>query len=94
MERLTHLHTVEYVDYIPQEAKMQHGVLYVSRRFSIAVHLCACGCGYQSVTPLGGGHGWQFTSSGTKVTLSPSILNGNCPNKAHYFIRDNAIVWA
>lgn len=93
MERLKHLQMVEYVDCIPPVEQMKQGVLYVSRAFSTAVHLCACGCGCQSVTPFGSSYGWELTTKGTKVTLSPSILNGNCPNNAHYFIRDNAIIW-
>lgn len=93
MARLEHLHKVEYVEYIPPVDKMKQGVLYVSLEFCTAAHLCACGCGQQSVTPLGGEHGWQYNSNGVQVTLAPSILNTNCPNRAHYFIRDSKIIW-
>ena len=84
---------VRYVEYIPPHEEMLQGVMYVSRKYHTAVHLCACGCGCQSVTPFRSSHGWALKSNGTKVTLSPSILNTNCPNKAHYFIRDNEIDW-
>ncbi|MFB9982547.1 DUF6527 family protein [Mesorhizobium kowhaii] len=39
-----------FVDYIPDD--VEAGVLYVSRRFSTATHLCCCGCGREVVTPL------------------------------------------
>lgn len=84
---------VRYVEYIPSYEEMVQGVMYMSCKYQTAVHLCACGCGCQSVTPFGNSLGWTFKSNGTKVTLSPSILNTNCPNKAHYFIRDNKIDW-
>lgn len=94
MERIEQLHMVEYVEYMPQAEDMKQGVLYVSKRFGTAIHLCACGCGRQSVTPFGSSTGWQLTASGTKVTLAPSILNTDCPNRAHYFIRNNKVIWA
>lgn len=93
MERITRLKEVCYVECIPPHDEMEEGVLYVSHKFQTAVHLCACGCGCESVTPIGGGHGWDFKTNGTKITLSPSILNTNCLNKAHYFIRNNEIIW-
>ncbi len=67
--------------------------MYVSREYKTAIHLCACGCGNEVVTPFGSVHGWEFRKNGTKVTLHPSILNTNCPNKAHYFIQNNEILW-
>jgi hypothetical protein len=41
------------------------GKLNISRSFDTAIHLCVCGCGMHTVTPLGGdgwpvwyAHGW------------------------------------
>lgn len=92
--------TVKYVETVPEHK--EEGILYVSKRFGIAIHLCACGCGEQTVTPLNGTneggwdkkHGWDFTEheDGT-VTLAPSIGNFEFPCKSHYFIRRNKIVW-
>ncbi len=93
MDKLNRLHEVRYVDFMPNREDMKEGVMYVSRDFKTAIHLCACGCGNEAVTPFGGIHGWEFRENGTKVTLHPSILNTNCPNKAHYFIRHNEILW-
>lgn len=91
--------TVKYVETMPETK--EEGILYISKRFGLAIHLCACGCGEQVVTPINGSwngwdksHGWDFTEheDGT-VTLSPSIGNFEFPCKSHYFIRRNKIVW-
>lgn len=34
----------EHVTFMPPHEEMKDGVLYVSNRFSLAIHLCACGC--------------------------------------------------
>lgn len=70
--------------------KMEIGKLYISNEYKIAVHLCCCGCGNESITPISEG-GWNITESGNKVTLHPSILNRIC--KAHYFIESNEVRW-
>ena len=81
---------------------MEHGVIYVSLDFELAIHLCACGeCRQQTVTPLNlrperfGGWGYSTSGEGedTRVTLSPSIGNFNMPCKSHYFVTDGKIVW-
>jgi len=83
-------------EYMPAHTKMEHGVLYVSRKYKTANHLCACGCGEQTVTPLNI-MCWNLQShldrSANKdlVTLAPSILNKWCDS--HYWVRDNQIVW-
>ena len=78
----------EYVEYMPHEKKA--GMLYISEKFELAIHLCACGCGWPSVTPLGEGE-WTLTKNGEKVSLTPSIGNfsGEDPYHAHYIITDN-----
>lgn len=82
----------KFVEHIPEE--LQEGVIYVSRKFETAVHLCACGaCGNQTVTPFNQG-GWSIHIENDKsVTLSPSIGNWQFPCKSHYFIRDNRVEW-
>jgi hypothetical protein len=39
-----------FVDHMPEQ--LQEGVLYVSGRYALAMHLCCCGCGGEVVTPL------------------------------------------
>jgi hypothetical protein len=92
MEKLTIIIPI-FTEEIPTEKK--HGVLYISEKYEVAVHLCACGCGQQSVTPLRNGE-WNITKNGDKVSILPSIGNftGERPNyHAHYFIRENQIDW-
>jgi hypothetical protein len=70
------------------------GVLYVSKKYDVAIHLCPCGCGYEVVTPLEHDPlpGWTLSGDDEFVTLSPSILcNTTCAS--HYFIRANRVEW-
>ncbi len=70
------------------------GILYICLRFDIVIHLCPCGCGNESVTPISKGH-WTLTCSHTEgvlfATLSPSIANRIC--KSHYYIKKNKVDW-
>lgn len=91
MERINEL-TPVYFEEIPQQ--IENGILYISEKYGDAIHLCACGCGIQAVTPLGDG-GWTLTKQDGKVTIRPSIGNfsGENPYHAHYFITENKIEW-
>lgn len=90
-----------YVEYMPEV--IEEGKLYVSKKFGLTIHLCACGCGVKTPLPVKGEgiesddihQPWIMTMNGDKITLSPSIGNfiGENPYHAHYFIRDNKIVW-
>jgi hypothetical protein len=57
----------EFVEFIPE--RLNPGILYVSRRFSTATHLCCCGCGSEVVTPLNPAK-WRLTERGGKVSLT------------------------
>lgn len=91
MNKINELKPV-YVDYMPDQ--LEAGKLYISTVFKLAIHLCACGCGEQTVTPLGDKE-WMLTDKGGKITLRPSIGNfsGENPYHAHYYITDNKIEW-
>lgn len=91
MNRINELKPM-YVKYIP-EIK-EPGILYISEEYNCASHLCACGCGVNTYTPLGSGE-WNITGSKEVVTLRPSIGNfmGEKPYHAHYFITNNKIQW-
>lgn len=82
--------TPAFVEFVPES--MAEGTLYISRCFETAIHLCACGCGHETVTPLSGG-GWRLIEDGGLVSLEPSIGNFNFPCRSHYFIRLNRVVW-
>jgi|SRR5687767_11994911 len=91
MNKLSEIQPV-YCEEIPEE--MEAGKLYICIRYNIAVHLCACGCGVKTPTPIKPGE-WTLTDSGGKITLRPSIGNfmGESPYHAHYYITDNKIQW-
>ena len=81
----------QYVDTIPEN--IQPGVLYISQRFATAIHLCACGCGKEVVTPLTKGE-WKLQGSSKIVSLYPSIGNWDYSCQSHYWIKQNRIIWA
>lgn len=82
---------VQFTEFIPEEIK--EGVLYISMQYATASHKCACGCGQEVVTPFTPTD-WKLIYNGESVSLSPSIGNWSYPCRAHYWIRNNMIVWA
>jgi hypothetical protein len=80
-----------FVEFIPEHLDV--GVLYISRRFSTATHLCCCGCGLEVVTPLNPAK-WRLTERAGTVSLAPSIGNWSFPCKSHYWITGNQVRWA
>src|SRR5258708_11216399 len=81
----------EFVEAVPE--KLESGVLYVSIRFATAMHLCACGCGGEVVTPLSPTD-WELRYDGESVSLYPSIGNWSFDCRSHYWIMDGTIEWA
>lgn len=79
-----------FVDGAPQT--LEPGVLYVSIRHKSALHLCACGCGHEVVTPLAP-HRWQLLFDGETVSLEPSVGNSVLPCRSHYLITKNTVNW-
>jgi hypothetical protein len=76
---------------MPKE--LESGVLYVSKEFSTAAHVCPCGCGSKVRTPLGPTD-WQLDEGAGGPTLYPSIGNWQQPCKSHYWIENGTIEWA
>jgi hypothetical protein len=81
----------EFVEFIPQT--LAPGVLYISRRYSTASHLCCCGCGLEVVTPLNPAK-WRLIESNGAVSLNPSVGNWSFACQSHYWIRGNNVQWA
>ncbi len=88
-----------FVEFIPTD--LQEGIVYISRKYEVAVHLCACGCGIKTCMPIneepiGGYIGWHMTEDNGVVSFTPSIGNfsGESPYHAHYHITENKIVWS
>lgn len=90
--KLTSL-TPEYVQNMPKDR--QHGVLYISKLHSMAIHKCPCGCGFEAVTPLEceAMPGWTLQESSVGVSLHPSVYNKGLPCQSHYYITDNQVRW-
>lgn len=86
MTRLEH----QFVDSAPPI--LEPGVMYVSIRHRTVLHLCACGCGHEVVTPLAP-HRWKLTYDGETITIRPSVGNSALPCRSHYFITRNRIDW-
>jgi hypothetical protein len=85
--------TPVYVEQMPDI--LEPGKLYISKRFQLTIHLCACGCGIKTPIPVRGLESWTMTDNGGKITIRPSIGNwkGESPYHAHYYITDNKIQW-
>jgi Family of unknown function (DUF6527) len=90
MTRVPYLHP-KFVEFIPEQ--LEAGVLYVSRRYATASHLCCCGCALEVVTPLNPAK-WRLTERAGAVSLAPSIGNWSFPCKSHYWIMENRVRWA
>lgn len=90
---MTRIETIkpEFVTFIPET--LQEGVLYISRKYRTATHLCCCGCRQEVVTPLKPG-GWQLRMNRDRVSLYPSIGSWSLPCRSHYWIRENGVEWA
>ena len=81
----------EFVEFIPES--VEPAKLYISKKYSTAVHLCCCGCGYKVVTPLNSAQ-WRLEETENSVSLYPSIGNWSLPCNSHYWIRDGRVGWS
>jgi len=84
-------YSLDFVDYMPN--LLSDGVLYISMKYSVVIHLCPCGCKGKVVTPLSPDD-WILKFDGEKVSLYPSIGNWNFECKSHYWIRNNKVIHA
>ena len=82
---------LQHVNYMPKNLKP--GVLYVSKEFGAAAHLCACGCGSKIRTPLGPTD-WILEETDNGPTLHPSVGNWQQACQSHYWIYRGEIIWS
>jgi len=75
------------IDNIPEFDELQELTIYISFKYDIAIHKCACGCGREVMTPLGK-DGWTVKYDG-EFSFSPSIGNYYFPCKSHYYVKNN-----
>jgi hypothetical protein len=82
-----------FVDTI--QADIEEGILYISEKYNVSIHLCACGCKGKTVLPFNKPNEWVMVNNEGKVSFTPSIGNfsGESPYHAHYYVTDNKIVW-
>lgn len=83
--------TPRFVETIPEA--VDPGVLYISMSLASAIHLCACGCGLEVITPLSPTD-WKLYFDGDHVSLEPSIGNWGFPCRSHYWIRGGKVRWS
>lgn len=86
-DRLKH----SFVTSIPDQ--IDPGILYISTDFATMMHLCACGCGREVVTPLSP-KDWRITYDGRSVSVHPSVGSWSLPCRSHYVIKKGNIRWA
>lgn len=91
MARLNDIKPIFLDGFLPRI--LDEGYLYISRKYKTAIHLCACGCREEVITPLDDLNGWVLHKNEELVSLTPSIGNYQVPCKTHYFITNNKIVW-
>jgi hypothetical protein len=82
---------LDHVEILPKEP--EDGVLYASRKYSIAVHRCACGCRTPVYTPLKATE-WRLTERHGLPSLTPSVGNWTLRCRSHYLITNGCTVWA
>ena len=80
-----------FVENIPEKSKLENDTLYISLKYNVAIHKCACGCGNEVVTPFDEINGWVLSYNGKSISLSPSIGNWNLPCKSHYWISNGEV---
>ena len=79
-----------FIEHFPDQ--LEPGVLYVSMKYAICAHSCACGCGHKVITPLSPTK-WKLIYDGETVTLYPSIGNYGIPCQSHYFLTKGRVEW-
>lgn len=78
-----------FVEFVPGE--LDEGVLYISKKYQVAVHLCCCGCEEKVVTPLSPAE-WTVYGDEKVVSLRPSVGNWGMACRSHYCITNNKII--
>ena len=81
--------SVQFVEYMPEV--INQGEMYISMRYSVVIHLCACGCGEKVVTPLSPDD-WHLKYDGETISLYPSIGNWDFTCQSHYWIRRSKVI--
>jgi hypothetical protein len=82
--------TPVFVELMPDV--LEEGKVYISKKYSVAIHLCLCGCGEKTVMPFGDDDPgwWKLVEEGDgKISFVGSVGNYQMPCKSHYVIQRN-----
>ena len=85
-----------FVDLMPELDAVKDGELWISHKYRTVNLRCPCGCGDLTVLSLHPSR-WHVHFDGKSVTLDGPTggsiwANSGCGS--HYFIRNNAVIWA
>ena len=85
-----------FVDVLPDFDTIKAGELWISHKYRTVNLRCPCGCGDLTVLSLHPSR-WHVHFDGKSVSLDGQMggsvwINSGCGS--HYFIRNNAVVWA
>jgi len=83
---------IKFVDTIPRADSVKDGCLYISVKYNMTTHRCACGCGTMVPLPISPAD-WTLAYDGEHVSLNPSVGNGALACRSHYFIHDSQVIW-
>ena len=86
-------YTHEFADSLPEASCMDERVLCVCIEYSVAAHLCMCGCGAEVVTPFSPAR-WTMSFDGRSVSLNPSVGNWGSPCESHYWLKSGDVRWS
>ncbi len=81
-----------FQDTIPKSEQIEEGTIYISLKYNMTAHKCACGCGQLVPLPLSP-NDWMVQYNGETISLSPSVGNGQLACGSHYIISSSKIVW-
>ncbi len=89
------IHEIKPVFVEEIKSTIEEGIIYISEKYNVSVHLCACGCKGKTVLPFNTEGEWRMVNNNGKISFSPSIGNfsGESPYHAHYYITENKIIW-
>lgn len=78
--------TYKKVETMPDLEGFEDNVVYISDKFGVAIHKCMCGCGIQTVMPIGE-KGWNYNiDKNDNLSMHPSVGNYQFPCESHYII--------
>lgn len=78
----------EFVEFIPDE--LEQNTIYISIPYAAVMHLCLCGCGNKSITPLEPSRR-HLEFDGATISLTPSVGNWSFPCQSHYWITNGRV---